>query len=130
MWYRWDVKIKFAVDLMQNGIVGSENWFKEANNHETRVSHLLPERNLGLIKSELVGSCLSLSSLELEVLEYTLLSARSTDFDRLTRKVSVRSGNETVVVNNNQCLVRDLSLGILEDTIAIDVPRIVNASWQ
>ena len=73
-----------------------EDGLHEANNHETSISNLLDEWHLLVLQAKLVGE----------------------------RKVSISTSNDTVVVNNDQLLIRHLSLSILEDSVAINIPRI------
>jgi hypothetical protein len=70
-----------SVLLVQNRIVGIENGFQKAHDHESRVADFLEEGDLLGRQVELIH----------------------------TRKVRVGSGNNAIVVEHNQLLIGDLN---------------------
>jgi hypothetical protein len=84
--------------LGQDRVFRVEDWLQKANDHETTVVDLAPKRNLFFREAKLVCG----------------------------RKIGISSSHDTIVVNNNQLFVGNLRLGVLEDAISVDVPRVTD----
>jgi len=82
--------------LLHQGKLEVEDGFRETDNHPTSIGDLLTERNLGNIHSELVS----------------------------VGVVSVSSGYNAIVIDNDNLFVRNLGLSVTEDAITVNIPRI------
>jgi hypothetical protein len=79
-------------------VVDVEDGFQEADNHKSRIVDFGPERHLTGIELELIG----------------------------TGKVGIGTGHDAIIIHDDQLFVRNLGLRVLENTVAVDVPRIIN----
>jgi len=90
--------VTFLLFLVHQRIVQVEDGFLETDDHETGIRDFLDERNLIVLKSKLVSE----------------------------GKVRIGTGNNTVVVHDNNLFVGDLSLRVAKDSVVVNVPRIID----
>mmetsp|Transcript_37053 Transcript_37053/g.77006 ORF Transcript_37053/g.77006 Transcript_37053/m.77006 type:complete len:402 (-) Transcript_37053:423-1628(-) len=96
--YQHNTTYKKGTSLVHQGVIEIEDGFQETHHHKSGVGDFLSKWKFINVDTKLVGK----------------------------GEVGVSTGDNTVIINHNNLFVGDLSLGILQNSISINVPRIVD----